>query len=295
MEARRTEGRPFFVQWSSYALHAPGQALPETQAAYSNRMPGADTLQIQRAALAENLDTGVGRLLDHLHRLGLESNTFVLYMGDNGAGGGGRSATRLFNAGKGGLYEGGIRVPFILRGPGVATGAVCRVPVAGWDLLPTFSAQAGITQALPAPLDGTDLSPVLATGRGELIRTPDAFFFHFPHYQGDTPHSAVVQGDYKLIHWYEDDTRRLYDLSRDPGERRDLAGTMPEKAKALQDLLDRYLRDVGATMPKPNPDYDPSRAGANKAKGGPTGKSGRGDRAGHGRNAAPEHRMDGNT
>lgn len=257
--------RPFFIQLSYHALHYPENALPETIAKYAAKMPGLPEKEILRAAIAENLDTGVGRLLAEIDSLGIASNTFVIYMSDNGAGGGGRS--RVLAAGKGGLWEGGIRVPLIVRGPGVRAGAVCRTRIVGYDLLPTCCALAGVTQALPTGVEGGDWSGLLATGTGEVHRAREELVFHFPHYQGDTPHSAILLGDYKLMKWYEDGRARLFDLAHDLGERTDLSGRRPEKVADLEQRMDRYLREVEANMPFPDPNYDPT-APAPESRGG---------------------------
>ena len=256
MEKQVRSGTPFFIQLSYHALHYPENALPETIAKYAAKMPGQSEKEIQRAAIAENLDSGIGRLLAEIDSLGLASNTYLIYMADNGAGGGGRG--RVLAAGKGGLWEGGIRVPLIVRGPGVRTGVVCRTRVVGYDLLPTCCALAGVTQALPAGIEGGDWSGLFATGTGTVRRAREELVFHFPHYQGDTPHSAILLGDYKLMKWYEDGRVRLFDLSKDLGERTDLSARLPEKAAELERRLERDLREVGANLPKPNPAYDPA-------------------------------------
>jgi len=250
---------PFFVQLSYHALHYSEQALKATQEKYRRLKPDADRRAVQIAAMTENLDTGVGHLLAHLDRLGIAQNTYVVYMSDNGAGG--RGANSPLAGGKGSLLEGGIRVPLIIRGPGVTAGAVCRVPVVGFDLLPTVCELGGVRH-LPPGVEGGSLTPLFANPKtGEVRRPRKEIVFHFPHYQGRGvgPHSAIILGSCKLLHTYEDDRVQLFDLSKDLSEQRDLAGAMPEKAAELKAALADYLKAVGAQMPIRNPRYDPAK------------------------------------
>jgi arylsulfatase A-like enzyme len=179
-------------------------------------------------------------------------------MSDNGGGGKmNRRSDRVLAGGKGSLFEGGIRVPLIVRGPGVKPGSFCRVSVTGCDLLPTFCELAGVTK-LPEDVDGTSLVPLL-TGRTEAFkRQRDELLFHYPHYgRGPTqkPVSALLAGSLKLILWHETGATKLFDLSRDLAERNDLSARMPEKASELKSRLEKYLKDVGAQMTRPNPNY----------------------------------------
>jgi arylsulfatase A-like enzyme len=240
MAKQSRAGRPFFVQFSWHALHAPENALRATLAKYGGQSPGADK-RSATAAITEDLDTGVGRVLAALDRLGLADTTYVIYTSDNGAGGGRRGG---LNGGKGSLWEGGIRVPFIVRGPGVARNSWCHVPVVGSDLLPTFCDWAGVASAaLPRDIEGGSLAPLLAGGGNGLVERPrEELVFHFPHYQvDDGPHSAIRIGDLKLLKFYEDDRVALYDLATDIGERDDLAGRLPAEAKRLRTRLEAYL------------------------------------------------------
>ena len=143
------EGRPFFVQLSWNALHAPENALRSTLARYRDRLGRADDKRVARAALTEDLDTGVGRVLAAIDRLGLGDTTYVVYTSDNGSGGGGGKGGRPggLSGGKGSVWEGGIRVPFILRGPDVAADSWCHEPIVGYDLFPTFCEWAGVPRS----------------------------------------------------------------------------------------------------------------------------------------------------
>ena len=249
-------GKPFFIQLSWNALHAAENARKATLAKYERLTGGAADKRTLTAAITEDLDAGVGRVLDAIDRLGLADTTYVIYTSDNGSGGGRRGG---LSGGKGSVWEGGIRVPFIVRGPGVAANSWCHVPIVGSDLFPTFCEWARVPAAsLPDDLEGGSIAPLLAhEGRGEVRRPREELVFHFPHYQtGNTPHSAIRLGDLKLLKFYEDDSVQLFDLADDPGERHDLATTMPAEAARLRARLDHTLADVHAQLPTVNPRYD---------------------------------------
>jgi len=259
MEKQSKAGKPFFVQMSYHALHVPGNALKATRAFYDQQPPGRMHRDPARAAITTDLDTGVGKFLEHLARLGLSETTYVVYMGDNGGGGGGggRGDARPLRAGKGGVWEGGIRVPFMVRGPGIKANTWCHQPVVGYDLFPTFCRLAGVREKLPAELEGGDISHLFAGAATPVERPREGLVFHFPHYQGDSPHSAIRHGDYKLLEFYETGERMLFDLRTDLAERHDLAKSKPDIAADLGKQLNSYLAAVGAAMPRPNPDYQP--------------------------------------
>lgn len=274
MKRARDAGTPFYVQLSWNALHAAENARAATKAKYARLAAGGNAKRADIAAITEDLDEAVGRVLDAIDALGLAGETYVIYTSDNGAGGGGgRGRGEGLSGGKGSLWEGGIRVPFIVRGPGVAADAFCRVPIVGWDFLPTFAEWAGVPRdRLPVDIEGGSFVGVLAAGGTGVVERPrPELLFHFPHYQsGHTPHSAVRLGDLKLIEFHEDHSRKLFDLVRDPGERDDLAAARPEEAERLGTLLAERLASVEAQLPTPNPDF---REGAE-----PDGKAGRGKR-----------------
>jgi hypothetical protein len=118
---------------------------------------------------------------------------------------------------------------------------------------------AGVEKELPDGLEGGDIRPLFAKGSGEVKRPREELVFHFPHYQGDTPQSAIYLANYKLIKWYENGQSKLFDLSRDIGERNDLSGKMPERATDMRLRLEQYLKDINARLPVPNPDYDSAK------------------------------------
>lgn len=254
MKQSRDAGKPFFIQMSYHALHYPENASPELIQKYQTLAPRGNTKEIGHAALAEDLDRGVGDLLRSLDELGLARTTYVIYMSDNGG-----SNRRTLKGGKGDLWEGGIRVPLIVRGPGVPANSWSHQRAVGYDWFPTFCHWAGVTEALPAGIEGGDHRQVLAGENVPVSRPRGELYFHFPHYQGDAPHSAIYFGDHKLIQFYETGERHLFNISLDPGEQHELKTAMPELASDLAGRLDGYLREVNAAMPRINPDHDPTK------------------------------------
>jgi len=246
------DARPFFLYLSHYAVHEPHQADAATEARHLG--DAARERGQAYAAMVAATDRGIGRLLDALDRAGRAGDTAVFLLGDNG---GNRlwSAMGDLRGTKGTLYEGGLRVPLVVRWPGVAVpGRVHDDPVMGADLYPTILDAAGVAAPPGHVLDGVSLVPVLR-GAG-LPERP--LFWHFPHYlwsrRGEfrlTPASAVRRGPYKLIELLEDGRIELYDLARDPGERDDLSAREPATARALGAELHAWRDAVGAPMPVP--------------------------------------------
>ena len=273
MEKSKKTNTPFYIQLSWNALHAPELAMKATQAKYE-KIASNNSKQAATAAITEDLDTGVGKVLEAVDRLGLSGNTYVIYMSDNGSGGGGKRGG--LSGGKGSVWEGGIRVPLIVSGPGVAANSWCHVPVVGYDFLPTFCELVGFPQKdLPKSIEGGSITSLLMNnGQGSVKRAREELVFHFPHYQSDDgPHSSIRLGNLKLIHFDEDDRVSLFDLSKDIGERNDLAKQMPNETKMLQERLTKYLTEVNAQRPTKNTNFDPSQPVA-PIKGGKGGKKG---------------------
>ena len=271
MAKNKQAKKPFYIQLSWNALHAYGNAMKATKAKYEH-LKGGDSKQYEVAPITEDLDTGVGCLLESIDRLGLADSTFVIYTSDNGSGGGKRNGG--LSGGKGGVWEGGVRVPFIIRGPEVKPNSWCHTPIVGYDFLPTFCEWAGVPrQNLPRGVEGGSFARlVVDEGRGVVHRPRDEIIFHFPHYQSeDGPQSAIRVGDLKLMHFYEDGRDALFDLSNDLGERRDLARQMPAETARLRKRLDAYLTAIDAQFATPNPNYDPSKPPPPVKKGGPQG------------------------
>ncbi len=260
--------KPFFIQMSYNALHYPENATPALLEKYRRLASGGNDKEIGRAAIAEDLDRGVGELLAKVDAMGFSKNTIVIYMSDNGG-----SNRRTLNGGKGDLWEGGIRVPLIIRGPGIAPNSWCHQRVVGYDFFPTFCRWAGVKASLTKQHEGGDLTHLLSGSSDPVKRQREPLVFHFPHYQGDSPHSAILSGHMKLIHFYEKGENQLFDLKADIGESNNLAAAKPELATSLAKQLADYLREVGAKLPKPNPNYDPKKEPA-RTGGGKGGKKG---------------------
>jgi lysophospholipase L1-like esterase len=197
-------------------------ARPETVAAIRQR--GVDDLQLADAAIAEDVDINIGLLLKKLDELGIADNTYVIYTTDHG--GYGRINAPL-NNGKGSLLEGGIRVPLIIRGPGVKAGVCSHTRVAGIDLLPTIAELAHLKTSLPKSIEGGSLAPVLRSrGKAAVKRPREELIFHFPHYdyENDGPASVIFLGHLKAYKRYETGELRLYDLAKDLGVPGDATG-----------------------------------------------------------------------
>lgn len=256
----QADGAPFFINLCYYTVHTPIEGKPELVDKYRRRIkPGMDHDNPNYAAMHQTLDENVGRLLAKLRERGLEENTVVLLTSDNGGyvnRWGGRQVTRNrpLRSGKGSLYEGGIRVPLLVRWPGVTPrGATCDRPVVTTDFYPTLCDIAGVgPEARNRGLEGLSLVPLLRDPSARLAR--DALFFHYPHYYATTtPVSAIRSGTWKLLKYYEDGHVELYNLAEDLGEAHDLSRTMPDRAAALGKRLEQWLEQVGAQRPRPNP------------------------------------------
>jgi arylsulfatase A-like enzyme len=271
--------QPFFLVLSHYAVHTPLQAKPEASSRFESKAaalpqpslpelvaegPSATTKTRQDhavyAAMVESSDESVGRILDQLEELGIASNTAVVFVSDNG-GLSTLSGERTYmptanlplRAGKGWLYEGGIRVPLIIHWPGVVdTAMTIAEPTISTDLYATLLAIAGLTPEPQQHQDGLSLAPLL-TQSGSIDRA--AIYWHFPHYHGsgNVPSAAVRAGDFKLIEWLEEGEFELYNLLDDPGETKDLAEELPGKAIELRSLLHGWRESMDARMPRQNP------------------------------------------
>ncbi|MFO0909461.1 MAG: sulfatase-like hydrolase/transferase [Isosphaeraceae bacterium] len=255
--------RPFYLQLSHYASRRGGDASAEAREAVKAWGSGLDERRLGEAACDFDLDLALGKLLEGINDLGVAGNTFVVFTTDHGSPG----RNPPLDGGKGSVREGGLRVPLIVRGPGVAAGVCSHVPAFGADLVPTFAALARVKEALPPDVEGGSLVPLLTNqGKGTVKRPGGEPVVHFPHYDGDPlgPASALYSGSLKVIHVYETGAVRLFDVERDPGERRDLAPELPDKARQMDNALRDRLKVLGARFPTPNPTYDPKRTPATK-------------------------------
>ncbi len=291
---RNRRQAPFFLHLSHYAVHAPIEAPLDLIEKYERKSkdleldhidPFVDIgdhpcldlrlrgVRVRRrliqsdptyAAMIENLDTNIGRLLDTLEEQGIADQTLVVFTSDNGGLStceGSPTSNAPLSEGKGWMYEGGIREPLLARWPGVIpAGAVCETPVTTPDLYPTLLEAAGLPPRPEQHVDGRSLMPLLR-GDGPIDRA--AIFWHYPHYgnQGGTPACSIRQGDWKLIEFFEDGHLELYNLRDDIGEQHDLASHAPAVAERLHAALRAWLRSVEARLPAPNPDYEAMLAG----------------------------------
>ena len=264
--------KPFLAYLSFYAVHIPLGAPQDLVDKYTEKRKklglddewgkeGDSKVRLNQslpvyAALVENMDKAVGKVLDALKTNGLDKNTIVVFMSDNGglATAEGQPTTNLpLRTGKGWLYEGGIREPMVIHWPGVTkAGSVSNQVTISTDFYPTLLDMAGLPALPEQHVDGVSLVPVLKGKK--LNRGP--VFWHYPHYgnQGGSPGSAVRDGDWKLIEWFEEGRGlELYNLKSDIGEQNNLAAKNPEKRKEMYALLQKWQKEVGANMPSKNP------------------------------------------
>ena len=267
--------KPFFAYLPFNAVHVPIGARQDLVEKYQRKKASApeDAWGTERAskvrlvqnnavyaAMTEQMDTAIGRVLAAIDRAGIADRTIVIFMSDNGglSTAEGHSTSNLpLRGGKGWLYEGGVREPWIVLVPGVTkAGSVCATPVISTDFYPTILELAGLPLNPQQHRDGVSLVPLLKAG--ELNR--GSLFWHYPHYgnQGGAPSGAVRDGDWKLIEWYEDGALELYNIAQDIGEKNNLAVQHPDKVKALHEKLIAWRKDVNAVMPTPNPNFDPN-------------------------------------
>jgi arylsulfatase A len=253
MGAQVKAQKPFYLQLSHYAVHRQVQATKATNDKYLAGPKPSRQFTPTFAAMMEDLNTGLKQLLDEVDRLGIAGNTFIVFTADNGGNltyTGTDTSLPLNNhplrMSKQYLYEGGIRVPFIVRGPGVKSGSVCHEPVTGYDLLSTFYDLAGGKDPLPADIDGGSFRALLENdGAGKVKRHLPGIVFHRP-YLAALSHSTLRVGDLKLVVDWKTGGKELFDLSKDLSEANNLAAAMPEKATEMFDTLSTYLKSVNA-------------------------------------------------
>ncbi|TWU40580.1 sulfatase [Novipirellula artificiosorum] len=255
--------RPFFLMVSHYAVHIPHQASPAAiescrrrWVAAGNPDVGPDDKEYKKhfpewryAAMIEETDASLGAILDALKKSKGIDNTYVIFTSDNGGGHGRRDeAGNRFQGplqeGKRSTYEGGLRVPFIVSGPGIKPGSQCDVPVVQWDLLPTLHDLSGSSAPLPAGVDGGSLRDVFERGDdGVVPRNAPGLVFHYPcHYH--PPISVIRIGNYKLMRHLNSGDVKLFNVATDYAEQQDLAQQLPEKVKEMDRILKRYVDEV---------------------------------------------------
>jgi len=283
----RDKDKPFFLNLWYYLVHTPIQAKPELKAKYEAkaRMLGLDrkdpievgeTMRFEGgrdrhvmrrrfqgdagyAAMVQSMDDSIGEVIQLLKNEGIYEETILVFTSDNGGlstAEGSPTCNAPLSEGKGWMYEGGTRECLIVRWPGVTMpDSFCDVPVTSTDFYPTFLEAAGLDAMPDQHADGVSIAPLLR-GEGKLDR--EAIFWHYPHYsnQGGKPGCSVRSGDWKLIEFFEGNRLELYNLREDIGEDRNLAAEKPETARRLRGLLHEWLREVGAKIPEPNPDWE---------------------------------------
>ncbi|MBN7811565.1 sulfatase [Algoriphagus sp. H41] len=244
-------GQPFFVHWAPYAVHTPIMGPEDLVEKYKGKTPGQQRNPVY-AALIENLDANVGKLMAYLDATGERENTLLIFTSDNGGLIGNKSNPITWNIGlreyKGYPYEGGIRIPTIVSMPGtVPMGVVSDVPTISMDWISTALELAGENPNQPE-LEGESLWPVLTGASQSLERD---LFWHFPHYRASdvTPHTVVRSGNYKLIYFFDGSEMELYDLSNDPLEERNLSKQLPLVAMQLKTKIEDFWKNTDARLP----------------------------------------------
>lgn len=254
---------PFFLYMAFHSPHTPIQAKDSLIQKYIPKLPDNGQIDPIYAAMIETLDNNVGRILESIKQQGLSDNTIVIFLSDNGAMPA-LAADRPLREYKGSMYEGGIRVPFIIKHPDYSGGLVNSTPVIGTDLYPTILDFIGIEPPKNYALDGVSLKPIL---EGNQTLNREAIYWHFPVYlDGEygmnkiwrsTPTGAVRKGDFKLMEFFEDGHLELYDLKNDIGEQYNVVNQYPEKTKELMELMTNWRTDLNVPYPlEPNPGYD---------------------------------------
>ncbi|MDA9087196.1 sulfatase [Polaribacter sp.] len=262
IESQAKSKTPFFLQVSHYAVHSDIMAREETLEKYKNKAKGRYQKHEGFAAMTEDLDTGVGLLLDRVKALGLEGDTYIIYTSDNGAvpvmppkrfykqG-----SNFPLSRGKWDAMEGGLRVPFIIAGPKIKAGIESKTPITFSDLLPTISDLAGYKIPLKEPLDGGSFKKILAKdGKGKVNRFSEGLIFHVPYENGialKRAHSAIIIDEFKLIKFYNNNELMLFNIKNDIKENFNLAASLPNKVVVLEKTLDGYLSKVKAPKWKP--------------------------------------------
>ncbi len=254
--------RPFFMMVSHYAVHVPHAARPDLIEKYrrlprgkyckdDDYLPPAEmprskkisSWRLQYAAMLEEVDEGLGAIVAALEEQEQLENTLIVFTSDNG---GGLYPNGTLRGGKANLYEGGLRVPFVVAGPRVKSGVQCDVPIAQWDLLPTLHDHAKSTKPLPDDLDGGSLWDVFQRANaGSVSRPVDGFVFHYPCYFAP-PVSVIRLGDYKLMEHLRTGEQKLFNVASDYREQHNLIDETPEKARVLKSVMAKYLETIDA-------------------------------------------------
>ncbi|MFT6202833.1 MAG: arylsulfatase A-like enzyme [Spirosomataceae bacterium] len=275
---KSNDDKPFLAYLSFYAVHGPIQTTEEKWQKYRDKAESQGitsagfemerVLPIRRkqdnpvyAGLVEQMDNAVGLVLEALREAGLDKNTIVVFTSDNGgvASGDAFSTSNLpLRGGKGYQWEGGIREPYFVHVPWMEDAPkIIKTPVTGTDFYPTLLELTGLPAKPNQHLDGVSIVPLL---KGESINKRP-LFWHYPHYgnQGGEPSSIIRDGDWKLIHYYEDGRDELYNLAKTIGETENFTKHNPAKTKELRNKLDNWLKETNAAMPSQDPEFDEAK------------------------------------
>ncbi len=263
IEQQVKDKQPFYLQVNYYALHTAHQALQATMDKYKKKGMPNRKVHWGVAPMLEDLDTAIGKIIEAVDRLGITGETYICLSSDNG---GERRYDNVLatvnktvrgrnyplRGYKGQLYEGGIRVPFMVSGPDIRSGSVCRAPIALYDLLPTFYELVGGRDKLPKDIDGRSIVNVFKLPEAEINERPEhGLIFHRPIKKKQ---SALRLGNYKLVlTWsgpWEIKKTELFDLDKDIGETQNLVSMLPDKTKLLKNYLIEYLKGVNAEVSK---------------------------------------------
>lgn len=262
IEKQASSKTPFFLQVSHYAVHSDIMMRKETLKKYQSLSAGTRHRHAGFAAMTEDLDSGLGILLEKVKEFGIDKNTYIIYTSDNGAVPimPPRSKYKFgtntpLSRGKWDAMEGGIRVPFIISGPNIKAGIESKVPISFSDILPTIIDIAGKKIPLHDELDGGSFKKVaFENGKGEVKRNEIGIVFHVPYENGialKRAHSAIIQDNFKLIKFYDTNEVKLFSIINDIGEKNDLSKMLTEKTNLLELALDEYLTLVKAPKWKP--------------------------------------------
>ena len=268
---------PFYLQISHYAMHSGRECLDKTREKYLKHPlvqawfeeNGKDPDKVTRKddpanwlAMGEDLDGRIGAVLDKLKELGIEENTYIVVVADNGY----RheelqlqpGIAQPLHASKWWAWDGGLRVPMIVKGPGIKSGSAFAGNVVNYDFLPTYFEWAGGDAKELQNIDGVSLAPYMAGEEPDESFLNRKLYFHYPHYRTSVPHSAMISGPNKVMHFYEfPDIPMLFNTSKDIGEVSNIAAENPELHKKMFDEMMGFFKEVDARIPKVNPNYNP--------------------------------------
>lgn len=267
MQKQVAAEKPFYLQVSHYATHLGYQSRARTRKQFENAKKGERHNNVPFAAMISDMDSSIGTLLESVDKLGIGDNTFIIYTADNGTYPTNDPANinGPIRGHKASVWEGGVRVPFVVVGPGVKAGAISRVPVIGWDILPTVCDLAGVKQ-WPKVVEGGSLKAIVqgdGNGNGSKVNRPrEGLYFHWPHYQHEKrskPDSTILIDGWKLHYWWESGKVSLFHLDNDLAEANDLASKHPDRAETMKAKLMAYLKEIKAQLPVVNLDFDPAK------------------------------------